>query len=355
MAPSLLQTRSRGWCFTVNNYKQEDEDALIRVQYKYLVYGHEVGESGTPHLQGFIYFTNARTGKAIKQLLPKGAHFEKQKGTVDQAADYCKKENDFVESGEKPCNQEEKGQRGKEAASWAIKKAREGDLQAIEDEQPKIFLQYGPRLESLRVRNTEPLATLEHEWWIGPTGTGKSKTLWKLYGAGKTGDDRYYNKDICKWWDGYRNQQVVAIEEWSPDVVPGLIQKLKKWADHNPFNGEIKGGTLLDIRPKKIIVLSNYSIEQCFPRIEDYEPLSRRFKVIRFPEEKETAIFRSHLQAIETSLHCDEVLEEEPETDLPDLSDIFPAEDLITDEDLPTWNWTALLNQEELLDMLPLP
>jgi len=140
----------------------------------------------------------------------------------------------------------------------------------------------------------------------------------------------------------------VAIEEWSPDVVPQLIQKLKKWADHNPFNGEIKGGTLIDIRPEKIIVLSNYTIEQCFPRQEDYLPLSRRFKVINFPEGKQEARFRSQLVPIQTSpeptLECDEII---PEFEVPTLEELVVDDDLIGD-DLPTWDWSELFNTGNL-------
>jgi len=37
------------------------------------------------------------------------------------------------------------------------------------------------------------------------------------------------------------------------------------------------------IRPKKIIVTSNYTIEECFPNVQDHLPLKRRFKVKHFP------------------------------------------------------------------------
>lgn len=292
MSNKQLTLRSRDWCFTLNNPSLGDVDKLHEVDFRYLVYGKERGESGTPHLQGYIYFNNQKTGRAVLGLLPRGTHIEKRMAkNVADAINYCKKDGDFVELGDKPCTQEEKGQRGKEAARWAIKKARAGALEDVEQEEPGLFLQYGPRLESLFVPPNKPLDVLEHEWWVGPTGTGKSRLLWELY-------PEHYGKRINKWWDGYKRQDVVAIEEWSPEAKL-TAQSLKQWADHYPFQGEIKGGSMQGLRPRKLIVLSNYTIEQCFDRVEDRDPILRRFKVIKFPEEKQSARFRSHCKPVE--------------------------------------------------------
>ena len=58
--------------------------------------------------------------------------------------------------------------------------------------------------------------------------------------------------------------------------------QLKIWADRYPFSAQIKGGTLLKIRPTKLIVLSNYEMEECFPNEADLLPLKRRFTIKRF-------------------------------------------------------------------------
>lgn len=54
---------------------------------------------------------------------------------------------------------------------------------------------------------------------------------------------------------------------------------MKQWADHYTFKANQKGSQLL-IRPERIVVTSNYSIEECYPEKQDSEPLRRRFKVI---------------------------------------------------------------------------
>lgn len=92
----------------------------------------------------------------------------------------------------------------------------------------------------------------------------------------------HYAKELNKWWDGYEGQDVVAIEEWCPKN-ECTASFLKIWADRYPFPAQIKGGSLRQIRPKKVIVLSNYEMEQCFLSTEDLDPMKRRFKVVRFP------------------------------------------------------------------------
>lgn len=54
---------------------------------------------------------------------------------------------------------------------------------------------------------------------------------------------------------------------------------LKIWADRYAFPVEVKNGADY-IRPAVIIVTSNYSIRDCFPKPQDYEPLERRFRQI---------------------------------------------------------------------------
>lgn len=106
--PHMRTMQSRRWCFTKNNYSAADEILLQDIDCKYLVYGREVGEQGTPHLQGFIIFkVNKRLG-GLNTLIQ--CHWETTKGTSLQAATYCKKDNDFFEKG-RLSNPESQGRR----------------------------------------------------------------------------------------------------------------------------------------------------------------------------------------------------------------------------------------------------
>lgn len=267
--------KSRGWCFTLNNYVDDDIQHLANVECQYLVYGKERGSGrGTEHLQGYIHFGSEKTLRGCKLLLGPRYHLEPRLGTISQAVDYCKKDGDFTERG----RVQGRATTTTKDAIWSdlIRLAEAGKMQEVKEAYPRHFIQYNKTLMSIRAYKSTPLqGELKHEWWYGPTGTGKSKKLWDTY-------PEHYAKPLNKWWDGYQGQAVVAIEEWEPKN-ECTASKLKIWADRYPFPAEIKGGNLERVRPEMIIVTSNYTIEQCFPRPEDYLPLKRRFKEVLFP------------------------------------------------------------------------
>lgn len=276
MAPSKDE-RSRRFCFTWNNYPLDAEEQLRgffeRKHGIYLVFGREIGDSGTPHLQGYVHLKDAITFRALKSQLP-SVHLERARGDGQQNRDYCTKDADFVEIGTLPV---EKGKAGKEAWALILRKAEEGDWAWIKEEYPRVWINTYQKLQSLRRPQLSVIeGDIVNEWWWGTTGTGKSKLAWEKYGS------ICYQKMLNKWWDGYDNEEVVVIEEWSPKNEV-TASALKIWADRYPFAAQIKGGVLQKIRPKKIIVISNYRLEDCFPDARDREPVARRFAQIEFP------------------------------------------------------------------------
>jgi len=330
-------TRTRSWLFTLNNYNDVDIKHIqttIKRTARYIIYGKEIGKEGTPHLQGYVYFENARNRQQVSRLLPR-ASLRIANGSPAQNKVYCSKDGDVWEEGEIPMEASmarAKGGEGQKARyAKTIELAEQGKLDEIKRDEPLIYLLHGPRLESLHAPNHKPMdGNLLHEWWVGTTGTGKSSLLWELY-------PNHFPKKLNKWWDGYRHQEVVAIEEWAPKN-ECTASSLKEWADRFPFTGEIKGGTLQRLRPKKIIVLSNYTPQQCFLASEDMEPILRRFTVMYFPKDKEHARFRAAAMKEPEEMEIEEDGDEDEPPEQPlefsldeDLPDLDLDGDFFTD------------------------
>lgn len=87
--------KSRNWCFTLNNYSDDEVAHLTQCfsDSKFL-FQEEEGENGTPHLQGVVSFKNARSFASMKKLIPR-AHIEPCKSFIASVR-YCSKEETRV-------------------------------------------------------------------------------------------------------------------------------------------------------------------------------------------------------------------------------------------------------------------
>lgn len=273
-----LKIRSRGWCFTLNNYTAEDieqlEDLKKKPNTRYLVIGREKGEEGTPHFQGYVYFHNPIAFENIKKSITR-AHIEKQRGTPIEASIYCKKDGDFTEHGDLPATQDQKGQAGADFWDDVKRKAQANDIDSIPS---KVFIShYGvlKRIAADYAPMPEDNATgVCGYWYWGATGTGKSRKA--------RGDNPGAYLKMCnKWWQGYKGEDAVIIEDFDKRHEM-LGHFLKIWSDRYAFPAEIKGSGV-NLRPRKIIVTSNWHPKDIWPNEpETLEPIVRRFNIVHF-------------------------------------------------------------------------
>lgn len=261
---------AKNWAFTLNNYAEEDFDAILNWEHvSYVIAGKEVGESGTPHLQCYARFKTKKRLTALKKLLPT-AHWEVAKGTPRQNRDYCSKDGDFLEVGDIPKTAGET-QRERYAHAWEC--ATRGDL---DDIAPDIRIKHYRTLQQIASDHMVSHARLPDTsgmWIHGPTGSGKS-TLARKIGEESGG---YYLKACNKWWDGYAGEDVVIIEDLDPDHAC-LGHHIKLWTDSHDFIAE-KKGTSCRLRPKKVIITSQYSIDEVFHDRETQSAIKRRCEV----------------------------------------------------------------------------
>lgn len=312
---SNASLRCRGWCFTVNNPTPVDQDMLQVLgedpRTVWLIYGVEKGASGTLHLQGYVYLKNA-VGLGHMKAIHSGAHWETARGDFTAQRDYCSKGNqpkeewdefrklgpnygldaDVHEWGEKPRDPQEQrieasakgGEANKRKYEDTFAKAKEGKFEDISKDHllkhyttiKHISMDFGPRKSNLN--------GVCGVWLYGRPGTGKSR-----FAREKFGDEEglLYFKDQNKWWDGYSpSMPYVLIEDPTPSHpnIPSLAEHLKIWTDRYVFPAQSKGG-YMKIRPKYIVVTSNYTVDALFESLKDQSlrwALSRRFMTVNF-------------------------------------------------------------------------
>lgn len=263
--------RSRGWCFTWNNYPENYVETLDSLECTYIVAGRECGESGTPHLQGYVYFRNPHRATTLHGLLP-GCHVERTRGTPKQADEYCRKEDpDPYSRGERPVGPREKGEKEKERWKRTWDLAVSGKVDEIDHD---IRCRFYPTLRRIETDYMPAVGRLEGPcgvWIHGEAGAGKTRAVLDAFPDA-------YPKPRSMWWDGYQRQPVVYVDDVDIFDVK-LGGALKLWADAYPFIGERKGGSQ-KIRPVKLLVTSQYRIEDIWSDRETREALLRRFVVI---------------------------------------------------------------------------
>lgn len=261
---------SRNYVFTLNNY-EEIEVLFIKSlrPIRYIGFGKEISNSGTPHLQGMVCFNSAKTLPQAIKLLPSRAHVEIMRGNVEQAWVYCSKDGDYWDSGTRPRSPTEVGVLNSERYRTFLEHARNGDRENVD---PRMLVQYYSVFERIAGQNLIMPTNLDSVcgiWIHGLPGCGKSHAVNAAYPLA-------YRKMANKWWDSYQEQEVVWLDDLDPDATTWVARFLKVWADKWSFMAEVKGSSRC-IRPRKFIVTSNYSIDNMGFRGQDLAAIKRRF------------------------------------------------------------------------------
>jgi len=274
----MSNTRSRGWCFTINygdiseieKFKNCDIAQLNELGSaegtRYLVFGEECSESGTQHLQGYVEFANARTFASMKKLMIR-AHLEARRGTPKEASVYCKKDGVFQEFGELP-------KQGKRSDLEAVaEQVRDGaSLQEIAEEFPGMYVRYHRGFEAMRLKRMKHREDRPKVVWLwGGTGVGKTREAVNV--------SSYYMKDGTKWWDEYEQQTRIVIDDFDGKWP---FRDFLRLIDRYRYQGQTKGG-YVKINSPEIYITAEFSPEHFWEGTELKQVLRRITEVMHLP------------------------------------------------------------------------
>ncbi|ADD62475.1 replication-association protein [Human stool-associated circular virus NG13] len=272
------QNPAKRWCFTLNNYTQLEaitiEQLLCTEEVQYAIVGEEIGENGTPHLQGFFNLKKKKRLTSLKAWLNDRAHYEEAKGSDEQNRRYCSKSGNILISFGSPQKQ---GQRNDLVLAAELLKESGGNMAAVADLYPSAVIRYGRGLQqywqligfSARDFKTEVFV------YVGPPGCGKSRAAAEL-GAASGG--KVYYKPRGEWWDGYNGEATVIIDDFYGWL---KYDELLRLCDRYPHRVPVKGG-FVQFCSKRIILTSNIHVWMWY-RFESYDAsaLMRRINVYK--------------------------------------------------------------------------
>ena len=262
--------RGTSWCFTLNNYTQDEYTKVLETlsECKYFIVGKEVGDGGTPHLQGYCTFPRRYYFNAVRDKFGPRFHIEGAKGTARQNREYCRKDGDFTEGGDIPQEgRKERCSSRKDAAIALAGRLEQGHrgISEFASEFPEHWYFAG----SAMLRNAQSLIrpvdrpTIDVEWIHGEPGTGKSRYAHDKF------PEAYIKEPRTKWWNGYLQEKEVIIDDFGPGGID--INHLLRWFDRYKCLVETKGG-MMALHASSFVVTSNFHPKDIFKWGDEVNP-----------------------------------------------------------------------------------
>lgn len=260
--------RNRNWTLTLNNPTDDERALLMAIPpglVKYLIATDEVGESGTPHIQAYVSFHNAKTLTAVKKLLGSDRwHLERRRGSHYEAAAYCWKENEpFFEIGDRPVDEAPLNQ-WEDIRSMIDAGANEYEIawkypgtyaKACTGIQRMIGLRDQQRMNEWRDVNVTYL-------W-GDPGVGKTRSVIDKHGA-----DVYRVSNYKNPFDGYRGQPVILFEEFRSSLpIEDMLIYLDGYICTLPSRYADKVGTYTEV-----YLATNIPLDEQYPNMQVSQP-----------------------------------------------------------------------------------
>lgn len=252
------------YVFTLNNYTDAELARIERFPetVRFVAYSKEVGDSGTPHLQGYIVYWNSVRMTTVKQFLRR-AHIEPMHGTLAQSEQYCSKQSALIKFGDEPAQ-------GRRTDIITVKrKLDEGMsvMDVMQDEScfnlcqrnERSLSKYASHIQMVKRRKLGRVLPEVHIR-VGPSRTGKTSYVYERHGF----ENVYLVFDNTgNWYQGYNGEPVVLFDDVrNSNILP--FPKFLNITDGWPTRVSIKNGDVV-WQPKYIYFTSNQQPADWWP------------------------------------------------------------------------------------------
>lgn len=279
---SNIRAQGKRWCFTINNPVDADRfwenEDFLRDTFQYLILQEEVGEHGTPHIQGFCILKSKKRGTWLQAHASERGHYEICRGTDQQASDYCRKDDTHPQGGLRfewgSLPQRTAAPKHSERLQEAMEEVelvKSGYKRPSEIGASTLLMSgFVPAYKLLTQTVMGPFRPdLKIITIIGPPGCGKSFALYKHFPS--AGRALYGNGGL--WWSN-PTSDVLLIEEFNGQIP---LQKLLQLLDPYPQQIEVKGG-MAPLCARVIAITSNVTPDKWYKMDEGTgdDPTSKR-------------------------------------------------------------------------------
>lgn len=263
--------QSKHFSFTLNNPTEDPEpwieNFFEKEKPQYVCIGLEVAPTtGTPHFQGYVQFKKKR--RYGKLATTYNATFDDSRGTDQHNYNYCSKDGNFHERGERVTI----SHGGKRTSGNTIAEVCIDIRDEIIAKRPRLEILHdyphlGKHIDNLcelRPHRTEPPKVL-YIW--GATGSGKTTNILRAIKDSEL--DYYLKKPNSKWWFSYDNEPVALLEEFHSCFA---LSEFLQLCDGSKCYVEDKGKKLVFDSPFIILVSNRGPHEQYAKMKEDHRP-----------------------------------------------------------------------------------
>lgn len=264
--------RHTAWVFTINNYTDDDKETVQNVECEAITCGFEVGEQGTPHIQGAIYW-GSKKGKSCGgtcKALGGRANCEPMRGTWEQNIKYTTKDDNVLRcEGEGPAQGKRNdliGCKRKLDEGSSLLDLYEHDF-ATTAKYSRAFKEYMD-LKNRGKYRTEMTTCI---WIHGDTGVGKSHMAFLDM------NDTYVWKDDNGWWDGYEGQTIVVINDFRGEIKYNeLLKMIDKW----PYDVKRRCREPAPFVSKRVIITSSLPPDKVYWKRDEKDKIAQLLRRI---------------------------------------------------------------------------